>query len=124
MCSSVVSHPPVQPASLTLASRFVVISSNSGESSVLISHTVGIVASFARIVLASISARVGSVASVALSGAVYQDVGNTSSMLLVSTVKLSSPVAPSIALTVAVQYTEYRFHTSNPLAQAVSIETR
>ena len=118
------SHPPVQPASLTLASRFVVISSNSGESSVLISHTVGIVASFARIVLASISARVGSVASVALSGAVYQEVGSISSILLVSTVKLSSPVAQSIALTVAVQYTEYRFHTSNPLAQAVSIETR
>jgi len=41
VCSSVVSHPPVQPASLTLASRFVVISSNSGDSSVLIASAVG-----------------------------------------------------------------------------------
>ena len=59
-----------------------------------------------------------------MSGAVYDDVGSTSSMLLVSTVKLSRPVAPSIALTVAVQYTEYRFHISNQLTKEVSIETR
>lgn len=42
----------------------------------------------------------------ALSGAVYEAVGSTSSIDRVSIVKLSSPFAQSIELTVAVTYTE------------------
>lgn len=61
---------------------------------------------------------------VALSGAVYEDVGRTSSIPLASIVKLSSHIAQFTEFTVAVAYTEYRFHTSNPFAREASIETR